>query len=362
MRYGRFAGILLGWLVYALGYSFRGNPSIGRSLNHVTKCRSRKNGISKRTLTMDAFGYCARCQQVHIIPTTSKALKAAAALVHVLETTGRLDFDASSQWNPDNSSNHNKKDFGNHEVCLREYDARLSVRSLVEERGKMLGVLVCSDPRAATTSLDHKGSGSGASTNFVVLKAFSGKVNGYWNVPGWAPSLYGTALYGGAPEDIPRFAALQKDVADAMALEAPLIEQQIEGEGADGEDASKFRGSAVAAKLQRQSLSREALAVLREYQIVANFRGEARTLAQVHLAGEAKVPVGTGDCCATKLIAEAQVRGLVPLGIAEFYFGKRARAKTRVEEGTWYDACAPRCQQVLGFMLCGLEQEKNVKT
>jgi hypothetical protein len=220
----------------------------------------------------------------------------------------------------------------------------------------MLGVLVCSDPRA-TARADHDASGSGASTNLVVLKAFSGKLNGHWNVPGWVPSLYATALYGGSPEDIPHFAALQQEVADAMALETQLNDELIEGKG---DDASKFQGAMVAAKLQRQALSREALSVLREHQVITNFRGVTRTLAQVHLAGEAKVPVGTGDCCATKLLAAAQVSGLLPLGIAEFYFGKRARLKTRVEEGTWYDACAPRCQQVLGFMLCGLEEEGDV--
>ena len=343
---------------HTMGYSLRGHTSTNRQLFRAASSRRQNKNTLKNALKMDAFGYCASCKRVHAIPTTPEALNAAATLVHDLETSGRIDFDASPQGNPgsNNNNNNNKEDVSNDEEHLREYNSRLSIQSLVETRGKMLGVLVCSDPRA-TARADHDASGSGASTNLVVLKAFSGKLNGHWNVPGWVPSLYATALYGGSPEDIPHFAALQQEVADAMALETQLNDELIEGKG---DDASKFQGAMVAAKLQRQALSREALSVLREHQVITNFRGVTRTLAQVHLAGEAKVPVGTGDCCATKLLAAAQVSGLLPLGIAEFYFGKRARLKTRVEEGTWYDACAPRCQQVLGFMLCGLEEEGDV--
>jgi hypothetical protein len=292
---------------------------------------------------MGASGYCVRCQCEHAIPTTPEALAAAAALIHTLETTGRVDYDGcslDSQWAAGDGT---VSDGGSVHAVL---DPRLSVQRLVEERGKMLGVLVCFDPRAAQAA--SSGSPTNPSSSVVVLKAFSGKLNGHWTVPGWAPALYGTAVYGGAPEDIPLFAALQREVAEAMAQEAHLLE-------ARGKE-YQFSGAAVAAKLNRQALSRQGLAVLRNHQTVANFRGEARTVAQAHLAGEHKVPVGTGDCCATKLVAAAQVRGLVPLGIAEFYFGKRARLTTRVAEGVWYDACEQRCQQVLGFMLCGLDE------
>ena len=201
----------------------------------------------------------------------------------------------------------------------------------------MLGVLVATDPRAPA---------AGGKPSTVVLKAFSGKLNGHWTVPGWAPALYGTAEFGGAPEDIPRFAALQVAVAAAMAVEADLA--------ARGE-----RGAATSAKLSRQDLSRQGLAVLRSAQTVRNFRGDSATVAQAFLAVENKVPVGTGDCCAPKLVAWAQALGLQPTGIAEFYFCKRARNLTRVREHVWYDACEPRCQQILGFMLCGLENDRG---
>jgi hypothetical protein len=254
----------------------------------------------------------------HVIPTTPEALVAAAELASSLEGTGRVNFDSEAGLGG-------------------EEDPRLGVRFLVEERGKMLGVLVAIDPRPA--------SGGGGPGGTVVLKAFSGKLNGHWNVPGWAPALYATEEFGGDPMDVPDFASAMADVTDAMALEADLA----------------ARGDAVAAaaaKLTRQDLSRRGMAVLRRSQVVRNYRGESRTIAEAFLTGEAKMPTGTGDCCATKLVAWARSRGLRPTGIAEFYFGKRARGDaTRVREHVWYDACEPRCRNVLGFMLCGLDND-----
>jgi len=100
----------------------------------------------------------------------------------------------------------------------------------------------------------------------------------------------------------------------------------------------------------------------------------------VHLRRPA-VPVGTGDCCAPKLLAHAIRLGLVPVGIAEFYFGTSARQEnSRTEKPKassaskkdartikltadspieFHNACEPRCQQILGFMLCGLDETRD---
>jgi hypothetical protein len=289
---------------------------------------------------MSASGYCPRCVREHGIPTTPEALVAAAELASALVGTGRVDFDAFVA----GCSGGGGGVVGGGEE-EEEEDPRLDVKFLVEGRGKMLGVLVATDPRAASSAAGGGGTGGGGAV--VVLKAFSGKLNGHWNVPGWAPALYATEEYGGDPMDIPDFASAMADVTDAMALEADL--------------AARGDGDAVAtaaARLARRDLSRRGMAVLRTSQVVRNYRGESRTIAGAFLAGEAKMPTGTGDCCATKLVAWARSRGLRPTGIAEFYFGKRARGDaTRVREHVWYDACEPRCRNVLGFMLCGLEND-----
>jgi hypothetical protein len=106
------------------------------------------------------------------------------------------------------------------------------------------------------------------------------------------------------------------------------------------------------------------------------------------------MPVGVGDCCATKLLAfcshynrHSEEAVLKPVGIAEVFFGtsrqtqqardpksllnavttktdpaaatisgRSKQVKTLVQnDGTFFDACTLRCQPVLGFLLCGLD-------
>lgn len=253
-----------------------------------------------------AYGFCRDCEKNHSIPTTEAARSASRHLVRNLETAGRVDFDC----------------------MVAPADSSLSVARLIQEKGKMMGVLVATDVASGST---------------VVLKAFSGKLGGRWEIPGWAPSIY-VGAPSGDPENIYPFSSLQQEVAALM-----LMEKEAEASGQ--------RGKAAALKLDRQAASRRALAELRKHQLVTNFRGETRAIASTHLLGESKVPVGTGDCCVIKLIAWAQRLGLRPESTAEFFFGARARAHTRVSDGEYYDACEPRCQPVLGFLLCG-HQEK----
>jgi len=78
-------------------------------------------------------------------------------------------------------------------------------------------------------------------------------------------------------------------------------------------------------------------------------------LSDVFLLGPNKMPVGTGECCATKLIAAACAMNLKPVAIAEFFLGKGK--DRRVNDGIFYDSCEARCQKVLGFMLCGLDDD-----
>jgi hypothetical protein len=77
------------------------------------------------------------------------------------------------------------------------------------------------------------------------------------------------------------------------------------------------------------------------------------------------MPVGTGECCATKLVAAAAAASssssggmssnLQPTDIAEFFLGKSKNR--RVDDGIFYDSCHDRCQKALGFMLCGLSDQ-----
>ena len=84
-----------------------------------------------------------------------------------------------------------------------------------------------------------------------------------------------------------------------------------------------------------------------------NFRGQVAGLEEIFPPGMG-IPTGTGDCCAPKLLQYAAEHELLPLGLAEFYWGRKNASKTR-RQGYFYPSCQIKCQPILGFMLCGLE-------
>ena len=69
------------------------------------------------------------------------------------------------------------------------------------------------------------------------------------------------------------------------------------------------------------------------------------------------IPTGTGDCCAPKLLHCAALNNLKPLGMAEFWWGPSSGDKI---QGEFYGACADRCQPLMGFLLSGLSQNPMV--
>ena len=50
-----------------------------------------------------------------------------------------------------------------------------------------------------------------------------------------------------------------------------------------------------------------------------NFCREEATISD--LFKDSGVPGGVGECCAPKLLCEAAKRGLMPIGLSEFYWG-----------------------------------------
>ncbi|WP_316897771.1 hypothetical protein [Pseudodesulfovibrio indicus] len=237
-------------------------------------------------------GWCARCAREHSLPV-GPARGPAQALFERMEREGRIDFDAP------------------------EPDPRFSIDYLDgEARGQMFGVLVARDKAGAT----------------VALKAFSGQYNSAWEVEGWAPPLLDTARF-------------RRDTFEA--------EQRIKAMGREIAGIPAGSPSRDLLIYRRKSASRTLMQEIHAMYRLPNFRGETVPLPlAVH--GDGGVPTGTGDCCAPKLLGLAAAQGLVPLGLAEFYFGRTNRSGTR-EHGRFYPSCLDKCARILGHMLCGLE-------
>lgn len=181
-----------------------------------------------------------------------------------------------------------------------------------EARGQMFGVLECETPAGAT----------------VVLKAFSGQYNGQWLIEGWVPPIL----------DVQAFHRL----SDPVDKQIKHLDVVI-GEGGDTKEQIQ----------ERKALSQQLMKDVHALYHLRNFRGETRPLSKVFPGG---IPTGVGDCCAPKLLQYAALKGLKPLGLSEFFWGRENRSGKR-QHRQFYPACAEKCQPILGFMLCGAPEK-----
>lgn len=251
------------------------------------------SSVQESTEVLSCFGYCNACGEIHGL-SSEKAIGHCYSLMAQLSEHKRIDFD----------------------LPLAAADPRLSTDLLyTDQRGRMFGILVCND----------------AEGNEVILRAFSSRHNGVWNVAGWVPPLV----------DEHRFVATVADGNLGIHPLTDLIDAMPHG--------TKEWHAKVA---ERRVVSHGILARLNALYEVHNFKNEQRSLEGAFNIKKG-IPVGTGDCCAPKLLNFAAKHNLKPIGIAEFFWGKETASGHR-KEGQFYAACAEKCQPLLGYMLCGM--------
>lgn len=244
---------------------------------------------------MSCFGYCNDCEEIHELPA-ALAIPYCHALMAQLSAYKRIDFD----------------------VPLEVSDPRLTTDILYSKmRGRMFGILVCEDLNGEE----------------VVLRAFSSRHNGVWNVAGWVPPLVDEHAFVATVERGNLDIHPLTDLIDTLPKESKEWYLKI---------------------AERRVVSHGILARLNALYAFHNFNQETRTLAQAFQLKKG-IPVGTGDCCAPKLLNYAATHGLKPLSIAEFFWGKETASGHRVE-GEFYASCEEKCQPILGFMLCSGKQ------
>ena len=240
-------------------------------------------------------GFCRRCGREHRLEA-GPAQQACLELMAALETEQRIDL----------------------HLPAAQADDRFATSWLFgPARGKMFGVMVAKD-------------GDG---RIRTLRAFSGQYCGVWQVPGWVGPVFDLAAF--------------HRVHDAEEREIKALGKKI----AEQEHGSPEREQLIAA---RKMKSRRLMADIHALYRLRNFSGQVAGLQDVFPAGMG-IPTGTGDCCAPKLLQHAVENGLVPLGMAEFYWGRENASASR-QHGRLYSSCRTKCYPILGFMLCGLEK------
>lgn len=244
------------------------------------------------------FGHCRDCGTTHHL-AAANAQSHARELMREFEEIRRLDY----------------------LVSQREADPRLSFdRLLPGERGHMFGVLECRDDRGRT----------------VVLRAFSSLPGGIRQVDGWVPQVLSHDSF---------YQIVLPGLNDIKQMTRELEQLTAGSPEARAQSERRTRAS--------QDLWRRMQTLYRFH----NFRGESRSLKDAFArtpSEKGNITSGVGECCAPKLLNHAARTGLQPVGLAEFYWGGSNKSGSR-QPGEFYPCCEARCQPILGFMLCGLD-------
>ena len=245
-------------------------------------------------------GFCSTCQKNHVL-TEGNCRELARELMDLLQQQKHLSL-----------------------RCTDSCDPRYSTQSLFgDSRGKMFGVL---------QGVDKRG-------NLQTLYAFSGQFNGLWNIPGWVPPLFDEQIWRETNYEAEKqIKALSKRLA-GLPVGCPEY---------------------MALRKQRKKQSQNLMTRIHALYLLRNHEGQYSTLAPF-FPDRNGIPTGTGDCCAPKLLNHALRLEIIPFGMAEFYWGRTNKSGTR-KHGSFYPACDDKCKPLLGFLLCGIEEQQRLIT
>ena len=232
------------------------------------------------------------------------------------------------------------------------------------------------------------------------LAAFSGMLDGRWNVEGFvAPAFDASARAAFWPDGEAELARIDVALAalepiraevaaaigrDEAALDELRIRHRLRREdrrarrtGADATqlhaldqesrgDSAERRRHDDARRAQRDELAGRARQLDAERARLVALRSE-RSRHYLHrlqdtyafplraLFAPAEPPGGAGDCAAPKLIAYALRHGLVPRALAEFWWGPPPPTGDR-RHGVFYPACRGKCLPILTHLLADIAE------
>lgn len=89
-----------------------------------------------------------------------------------------------------------------------------------------------------------------------------------------------------------------------------------------------------------------------------NALGQTKNVIDIFNGYSLQPPAGSGECAAPKLLQHAFLNHYKPIALAEFWWGQSPSAEVRRHQN-YYPACRNKCEPILGFMLQGLDVDKN---
>jgi tRNA pseudouridine32 synthase/23S rRNA pseudouridine746 synthase len=112
-------------------------------------------------------------------------------------------------------------------------------------------------------------------------------------------------------------------------------------------------------KLQRKTLSADLQnRIFSQYQFL-NKTLVVKSLVDIFADTALKTPpAGAGECAAPKLLQYAFQHHLIPLAMAEFWWGASPKSEVKKHQ-QYYSACTGKCQPILKHMLVGMPLDEN---
>ncbi|TYP97851.1 RluA family pseudouridine synthase [Tenacibaculum adriaticum] len=124
------------------------------------------------------------------------------------------------------------------------------------------------------------------------------------------------------------------------------------------EELIDFKKPLTALKTTQKTFSAQLKEQLHENYRFLNAQHQQKNLIEIFKETYFQPPERTGECCAPKLLQFAYQNNLRPITMAEFWWGKSPVSEIKTHK-QFYPACKSKCKPVLGFMLQGLEVDKN---
>lgn len=92
--------------------------------------------------------------------------------------------------------------------------------------------------------------------------------------------------------------------------------------------------------------------IFRQY-VVHNADGDCSSIHEIFSQDGILPPGGTGECAAPKMLEYAYRHGLRPLAMGEFWYGASPESAVRTQ-GHFYPSCTSKCKPLLSYMLKGI--------
>ena len=173
------------------------------------------------------------------------------------------------------------------------------------------------------------------------LKAYSGQICGRSDWDGYVPAIFDYLQPDGY---------FKTHEAEITALNKEV--DRYRGINVKGDERRRLDAVRAERKVRSQALQRWLFSQF----ILTNPCGETTTVLDVfaeyaRYAGlrQSVPPSGTGECCAPKLLNYANVHGLKPMALREFWYGESPKGEVR-HHGVFYEPCQSRCQPIIWWL------------